>query len=357
MVFSGGGSGGHLIPSIAVASEFKKLCPRSELLFLCARAPLDYNILADYNFQGVFSGKLRRYFSLRNFLDFFKFILGIFQSVLILSKFRPDLVFSKGGFVALPVCIAAQLLRIPIVAHESDTYPGLANRIISRFAQLSCYSFPTKNLDKIGAEEDKKFYSGTPIRSEIFSASKERALKFLKFKKNLPVILCMGASQGSLQINKLAVSLAKKYSNKFNFVVITGKGKNLKASFDNLREFELLTAEMPDLLACASIVISRAGANSLFELSALKKAAIIIPHPATGGDHQRKNARVFENAKAAFYLDPSLSDEDLILKSQIIIDRLTKDEQLKKDIEKNIGKLSTRKSAQIIAKRILQFIR
>ncbi len=334
-MFSGGGSGGHLTPSIAVAEKFLKTHPQTKILFIGSNNGLDESIIKKFGFKfkGIHAGKLRRYFSWRNFLDFFRFFYGIGESFFMLKKFKADLVFSKGGFVSLPVAIAAAFLRIPIIAHESDTISGLANRIISKISKKVCYTFPILNAS------DKDVYTGTPIREEILKANKEEGRHFLNFDNNKPIVLFMGASQGASQINDICKNIFSELKLKANIVLISGKGKKLNIKDDSLREYEFLGKEFPNVLKVSDIVISRAGANSLFELSALGKASIIIPLASSANNHQVKNAEYFKNKNAIEYFDSANDEREFDANVKEKIYEWIQDPKRKEVYEKNINKL------------------
>lgn len=244
-------------------------------------------------------GKLRRYFSLRNFIDFFKVPIGIIQSFFIVLKFKPDVIFSKGGFVAVPVIIGARLasfvgFRAKIFIHESDVVPGLANKISARFADKIFVSF-NKSVKFFGKRAaGKVVVIGNPVRREIFGGSKENGLKMCGFNRFKSVILAMGGSQGALQINNLVWNNLDELLKKYQVVHIVGKGNlNIGAKKAGYRQFELLFDELKDVYAACEIVVSRGGANSLAEISALNKKAVIVPlgEETSRGD-QIKNAKI-----------------------------------------------------------------
>lgn len=245
-------------------------------------------------------GKLRRYFSLRNFIDFFKVPIGIIQSFFIVLKFKPDVIFSKGGFVAVPVVIGARLAGLlggksaRIFIHESDVVPGLANRISARFADKIFVSFDesVKFFGKQAA--GKVIVVGNPVRREIFGGSREVGLKMCGFNRFKSVILAMGGSQGALQVNNLVWNNLDELLKKYQVVHIVGKGNlNFGVKKPGYKQFELLFDGLADVYACCEIVTSRGGANSLAEVASLRKKAVIIPlgEETSRGD-QIKNAKI-----------------------------------------------------------------
>ena len=247
-------------------------------------------------YYGISSGKLRRYFDWKNFSDPFRVMNGFFEAKRILRKIKPDVIFSKGGFVSVPVVLAAKALHIPAVIHESDMTPGLANRIALRGATTVCCNFP-ETVEKL--QGNRAIWTGTPIRQELFSGDANRGLSFCGFDSanDKPVLLIIGGSQGSVFINNAVRGSLDELLKDFRIIHLCGKG-NLDESLKNREgyaQYEFISKELPDLFAAADIIISRAGANAIFELLALKKPNILIPLGlnASRGD-QILNARSFE---------------------------------------------------------------
>jgi len=245
-------------------------------------------------------GKLRRYFSFRNFIDFFKVPVGIIQSFFIVLKFKPEVLFSKGGFVAVPVVIGAKLAgifsrgKVSIIIHESDVVPGLANRISAKFADKIFVSFEESVGFFKGSAGRCVTVTGNPVRREIFGGSLEAGLKMCRFNRFKTIILAMGGSQGAMQINNLIWNNLDEILKKYQVVHIVGKGNfNIGVKKAGYKQFELLFEELKDIYACSSIVVSRGGANSLAEISALNKKAVIIPlgEETSRGD-QIKNTKI-----------------------------------------------------------------
>lgn len=262
----------------------------------------------------ISTGKLRRYFSFENFKDFFKVSLGIFESYRALKRFNPDVVFSKGGFVSLPVSIACFFARKKLVLHESDLNPGLANKISMRFADRILLSFEKSKVLINQKYLDKCEVIGGFVREEILEGDSEKARKSLKFDKYRPVVLVMGGSQGSAQINKLVDSNFKELMKRFQVVHIRGKG-NLKIELKHqgYRQFEFLKDELFDIYQLADLVVSRGGANSLAEIAALGKKAIIIPLglEASRGD-QIENAKIYSQQYGWSILEGDIADQDFM---------------------------------------------
>lgn len=341
IVIVAGGSGGHITPALAVASELSA----KDVFFLCSRNHLDQEILsaAGVEFRAIFAGKLRRYFSWENFLDFFRFWLGFFESFFLFIFRRPQVIFSKGGFVALPVGLAAWILRIPLVLHESDAEMGLANRVLSFFAKkiLSSFHLP------------KSQFVGTPVRPLILAGDQKRGKEFLDFSDNKPILLIMGGSQGALFINNLVRKSLADLTKIANIVVIAGAEKTNFPLLESLRVYGFLNQELGDVLAAADLVVSRAGSNSLAELAALKKPTILIPLPSAANNHQQKNAETFA-AKGATII---LAQEKVVPADFIVtVHGLLKDEKQRKMLAKNIGSFFFPSSAQKIAAEIRKFL-
>lgn len=245
-------------------------------------------------YRGVSCGKFRRYFSFKNFIDIFKVPIGIFQAQKILREFKPDVVFSKGGFVSVPVVIAAGLLGVPVILHESDVVPGLANRICARYAKKICISFEESKayLLKYGS---RVVLTGNPVRKSILNGDAEVGYKFTGFDKFRPVVLIMGGSQGALQINELVRAGLDELLKKFQIVHVRGRG-NLDISLhkNGYAQYEYLDEQLKDIYAMCELIVTRSGANSLAEIALLKKKALIIPlgTAASRGD-QIENAKIF----------------------------------------------------------------
>ncbi len=321
ILLTGGGTGGHLIPLLGVVSELKKISAerkleKPEFLLIAPASGFNKNISdAGIKIKIIKAGKLRRYFSLENIIDIFKIPIGAIQSLCYIRKFKPNVVFSKGGFASVPPVIAAWTLRIPIVTHESDIVPGLANKIIARFASkiLISFSVTEKYFDK-----NKVVLTGNPIRSDIVQGSRENALKFFKLSPDLPTILIFGGSQGARKINEMALEILPELLKKYQVIHQCGiknydKTKNIVSSFNlknqgRYRLYPYLNKEMKDAYAVADIVISRAGANSLAEIVSLKKLNILVPFSTAASNHQFKNAKFFVEKKASLAIDETVNN-------------------------------------------------
>jgi UDP-N-acetylglucosamine--N-acetylmuramyl-(pentapeptide) pyrophosphoryl-undecaprenol N-acetylglucosamine transferase len=302
IVFTGGGTAGHVMPNLALAP---RLLEKGWKLHYLGSATGPERGLAEgagIPFHSLSTGKLRRYFSWRNFTDPLRVVKGALDAFLLLGKIKPDLVFSKGGFVSVPVVYAAALRRIPVVLHESDLTPGLANRLSLPFCSRICASFP-ETLDHLPA--GKAVLTGTPIRAELFHGNRDAGLKSLGFAADKPLLLVMGGSLGSKAVNDALRANLDWMLAGVNVVHLCGKGwldKGLEGRA-GYRQFEFLGAGLADVLTAADRVVSRAGANSLFELLALRKPMLLVPLPgkASRGD-QILNARSFAQRGLAHVL-------------------------------------------------------
>jgi UDP-N-acetylglucosamine--N-acetylmuramyl-(pentapeptide) pyrophosphoryl-undecaprenol N-acetylglucosamine transferase len=302
IVFTGGGTAGHVMPNLALAP---RLLERGwEIHYLGSSTGPERGLAeaAGIPFHAISTGKLRRYFSWRNFTDPLRVLQGALDALGLLGKIRPDVVFSKGGFVSVPVVYAAALRRVPVVLHESDLTPGLANRISLPFCTRICASFP-ETLGHLPA--GKAVLTGTPIRAELFHGDREAGLKALGFAADKPLLLVMGGSLGSKAVNEALRANLDWVLPSMNVVHLCGKGwldKSLEGRA-GYRQFEFLGAGLADVLAAADRVVSRAGANSLFELLALRKPMLLVPLPggASRGD-QILNAESFARRGLAHVL-------------------------------------------------------
>lgn len=303
IVLTGGGTAGHVTPNIALLPQLKK--EGFEIHYIGSNKGIEKQLIEAYDipYYGISSGKLRRYFDVKNFTDPFKVIKGYTEAKKIIKNIQPSIVFSKGGFVTVPVILAAHRRSIPIIVHESDMTPGLANKISLPFVNKICATFPETLFH---VPNEKGVLTGTPIREELFLGNREKGLSFCKFDNSLPVIMIIGGSLGSVKINKAIRTILPTLIKRFQIVHICGKG-NLDNSLENMSnycQFEYIKKELPNLFAMADIVISRAGANTISELLALKKPNILIPLSAAAsrGD-QILNAKSFEKQGYSYVIE------------------------------------------------------
>jgi UDP-N-acetylglucosamine--N-acetylmuramyl-(pentapeptide) pyrophosphoryl-undecaprenol N-acetylglucosamine transferase len=327
-VFAGGGTGGHIYPGLAVADELRTMAEKNgreiKIIWLGNSVGMDKDLVEKSGsvdeFIGIPSGKLRRYFTFKNFVDCFKILTGCIKSFFILLKLKPSVLFSKGGFVSVTPCFAASLLRIPVFTHECDFTPGLATRINSRFASKILVSYEETKFYLPKAKREKALVTGNPIRPAFYEANPEKGRNFLfenrsDYDENKPVLLVLGGSLGAHQINELVAKNIDWLTQRFNVVHQCG-AKDSDIMPVNKPGYFLHTFiynEMCDVISCSDIVLSRAGANSIWECSALGKPMILIPLCGSGtrGD-QVDNAHFFENKGAAIVLLGEYAESDYL---------------------------------------------
>lgn len=294
IILTGGGTAGHVTPNIALIPEMQKR--GFEIHYIGSKTGIEKELIRNFDipYYGISSGKLRRYFDVKNFTDPFRILKGYSEAAKIIKKIKPDVIFSKGGFVTVPVVKAAARKKIPCVLHESDISPGLANRLCLSSATSICANFPETivNLPK-----DKAYLTGTPIRGELFTGNRIKGLDFCGFTANKPVILVVGGSLGAVRVNEAVREILPQLLEKYQVIHLCGKDKvddSLK-DVEGYVQYEYIQKELSDLLDAADFVISRAGANAICELLALRKPNILIPLSleASRGD-QILNAASFE---------------------------------------------------------------
>lgn len=308
IVLTGGGTAGHVTPNIALIPELKR--EGYEIFYIGSHNGIERKLIEEYGipYYGISSGKLRRYFDLKNFTDPFRVVKGLFDAKKLMKKLKPDVVFSKGGFVSVPVVMAAKKCHVPAIIHESDMTPGLANKLCIPSATKVCCNFP-ETVSYL--PEGKAVLTGSPIRKELFDGNRLNGLDFCHFSINKPVILIIGGSLGSVAINKAVRNILPELLKKYQVIHLCGKG-NLDPSLEKQEgyvQFEYIKKELSDIMDAADIVISRAGANAICELLALKKPAILIPLPAASsrGD-QILNAQSFDKQGYSYLL----KEEDMM---------------------------------------------
>lgn len=313
IVLTGGGTAGHVTPNLALIPELKKA--GYNVIYIGTENGMERGLVekTGVEYHYVSTGKLRRYMSKDNFTDMFKVVKGIGEAKKLIKRLKPDIVFSKGGFVAVPVVLGAKFNGVPVIAHESDMTPGLANKIAMPFAKKICTTFP-ETVKYIGK---KGIHTGTPIRKELFDGDKEKGLKLCGFDNEKPVIMMMGGSLGSQKINKVLRAALTEITTGFQLVHICGKGNVDKSiNIKGYKQFEYLSEELPHVIACADMVISRAGSNSISEFLALKKPALLIPlsAKASRGD-QILNAQSFEKQGYCLVLNEEDMTPESLLKA------------------------------------------
>ena len=294
IVMTGGGTAGHVTPNIALMPALKEA--GYDIEYIGSVNGMEKGLIEAQKipYHGISSGKLRRYFDWKNFTDPFRVLKGYGQAVSLMKKLKPDVVFSKGGFVSVPVVLAAKHCHVPAIIHESDITPGLANKIAIKGAKKVCCNFP-ETMKYLPA--DKAVLTGSPIRRELFSGVAENAIKLCNFPDhNKPVILIIGGSLGSKKVNEAVREILPE-------LLITGYA-----------QFEYANAELTDMFALADMAISRAGANSICELLALHKPNILIPLSAAAsrGD-QVLNAKSFKKQGFSYVIEEEELTKDSLL--------------------------------------------
>jgi len=312
IVLTGGGTAGHVTPNIALLPKLRQL--GYDVHYIGSYNGIEKTLIESCQipYYGISSGKLRRYFDLKNFSDPFKVLKGFSEAYKLLKKLKPDVVFSKGGFVSVPVVIAAGRLHIPVVIHESDMTPGLANKLSIPSASKVCCNFPEtmKHLPK-----GKAVLSGSPIREELLTGDRAKALKFTGLTGDKPVLLIIGGSLGSVVVNEAVRSILPKLLKKFEIIHLCGKGKldQSLSAMNGYVQYEYISEELKDLFALSDIIISRAGANSICEFLELRKPALLIPLSAAAsrGD-QILNANSFKKQGYADVLEEEQLNGDTL---------------------------------------------
>lgn len=311
IVLTGGGTAGHITPNIALLPLLAKL--GYEVSYIGSYQGMEKKLIGDYDipYYGIATGKFRRYFDLKNFTDPFRVVKGYGEARRILKELRPSVVFSKGGFVSVPVVRAAASLRIPCVIHESDMTPGLANKLCIPAARKVCCNFP-ETMQSLPA--DKAVLTGSPIREELSHGSKSAGLQLCHFTAGKPVLMVIGGSLGAASINQAVREALPQLLENFQVVHICGNDKidNLLLNRPGYVQFEYLKGELKDVFAMADIVVSRAGANAICELLALKKPNLLIPLSAGSRGDQILNARSFESQGFSMVLDEDYLSPDLL---------------------------------------------
>lgn len=366
IILTGGGTGGHLTPLIAVADKLKsKLGGEADILYVGSGAQMEKDIMSQEGIRAKFiiSGKMRRYFSLENFVDFFKIPIGFFQSLWLLLRFMPDVVFSKGGYVAVPIVLAAWVYRIPIMIHESDSAPGIANQFLAKFANRIAVAYPS-------AEEyfpkEKTALVGNPIRYQVTDGDAFIIRKELGFTETKKTLLIIGGSQGSQIINQAIIRILPRLLQHFQIIHQTGSDNlddvirqaavaGIKAGHDGYYVAGFMNAnKLRDAFALSDLVISRAGATFITEIAANGKPAIFVPIMNSANDHQRMNAYALAKIGAALVLEESNLGEHILIEK---IESILNNEELRIGMSEKIKTFYHPAAAEIIANSVIEIAR
>lgn len=381
VAFTGGGTGGHIYPGLAVADELKNIaenqskkikivwigCSKgmdSKIISTALRGNNDGSKIAD-EFYGIPSGKLRRYFSMKNFSDLFRIAGGFFSAFHILRKIKPAVLFSKGGFVSVPPCIAAKLLKIPVYTHECDFTLGLANRINFKSAKTMFVSYQETKDRMPEYEKTRVEVTGNPVRPVFYNTNPENGMQFLKIteKKTKPLLLVLGGSSGARQINNLVYENLEWLCSHFTVVHQTGlvnsndqTESELKNKYgESYKPYSFIYEQMPDVVSCADLILSRAGANSIWEAAVLLKPMVLVPLCGSGtrGD-QVDNAEFFkEKGAAEVLLGNDVNSENLKMILEKMLDENARQKYIDAIKKMTEGDIPTKKIADIIIKELM----
>ncbi|MCX6761348.1 MAG: undecaprenyldiphospho-muramoylpentapeptide beta-N-acetylglucosaminyltransferase [Candidatus Moranbacteria bacterium] len=364
IVLTGGGTGGHLTPLVAVAKKIQEKVPDVEFYFIGPKGKLEDEIMGRENIpiRNIMTGKLRRYFSFQNILDFFRIPIGVLKSLWLLLILMPDAIFSKGGSASFPVVVAGWLYRIPILIHESDSNPGLANSMLGKLSTRVAVAY---------SEAEKYFpaaqvvLTGNPLREDINKGSAENARKLLGFTESRKIIFVWGGSQGAKSINDKILRILPQLLHKYQVVHQTGENNfeevkriagelGFKVGHDGYYAAPFFKEELIDILAAADLVISRAGSTSIAEIAANKKPAIIIPLETSAGDHQRMNAYSLARIGGCVVMEENNMGEHMLMEK---IAELLEDETLRNKLAENIGTFYHPDATEKIADGILGMVK
>jgi len=313
IILTGGGTAGHVTPNIALLPRLKEL--NYDIHYIGSYNGIEKELIEQFGipYHGIATGKLRRYFSLQNFTDPFRVIKGLDEARKLVKILKPDVIFSKGGFVSVPVVLAGKSRKVPTIIHESDMTPGLANKISLSSATKVCCNFP-ETLEHL--PEGKAVLTGSPIRQELLSGDRFKALEFLHFTSDKPVIMIVGGSLGAVAVNNAVRAILPELLKKYQIIHLCGKGKvdETLLHLEGYAQYEYIKDELKDLFAVTDIVISRAGANAICELLALHKPNLLIPLSANAsrGD-QILNARSFERQGFSMVLEEEELTNEILL--------------------------------------------
>jgi len=321
IILTGGGTAGHVTPNMALIPELQRL--GYDIQYVGSYTGIEKDLIEKIGipYHGISSGKLRRYLSIQNLTDLFRIVKGFQEAKSLIKSLKPDVVFSKGGFVTVPIVRAAKKYKVPIIIHESDMTPGLANRLSNSSAWKVCCNFPETVAH---LPEDKAVLTGLPMRKELFEGDAEKGRDFLGFHSKKPILLVMGGSTGSIVVNEAVRIILPQLLQDFQIVHLCGKGKtDPNLSYDGYVQYEYLDQELRDVLQASDYVITRAGANAICELLALKKPSLLIPlsKSASRGD-QILNAQSFQAQGYSLVLqEEDLTPESLIAHVILLLTR------------------------------------
>lgn len=348
ILLAGGGTGGHVFPLVAITRALKN--KDSVIAFIGPEEfPLDVLREEDIDIKTILSaGKLRRYFSFKTIGEILKLPIAFFQSLFFIYSWKPDVIFGKGGYGSITPIIAARFLGIPIILHESDVFPGLANRYLARFAETVIISFKTAKEFFVGSNT---LAMGNPVRNKFVPMERRDAKKILDLETRRAVVFVIGGSQGAMSINKMVEKVASNLLKRYALIVSTGnKNSNY---FKNVKNQKIAVVrpffneeEMAAAYTLADIIIMRSGAGSIFETAFFGKPSVVIPLERSAGNHQLKNARAYEESGSTLVLEEKNINEQILMFS---IDSILQNKEMKVNMASQAKKFSTPKSAEKIA--------
>ncbi|MCR5398270.1 MAG: undecaprenyldiphospho-muramoylpentapeptide beta-N-acetylglucosaminyltransferase [Lachnospiraceae bacterium] len=314
IVLTGGGTAGHVTPNIALIPSLKE--SGYDISYIGSYAGIEKQLIEDINipYYGIATGKLRRYFDLKNFSDIFHVIKGYKEAKKILKDIRPDVVFSKGGFVAVPVVRAAAKLNIPCVIHESDMTPGLANKLCIPVAKKICCNFP-ETMEHMPS--NRAVLTGSPIRQELHTGDRQKGLNFTGLSGDKPILMVIGGSQGAQSVNEMVRESLPKLLSTFDVVHLCGKDKvdNMMLNVEGYKQYEYIKDELKDIFAMADMIISRAGANAINEILELKKPNVLIPLSVGSRGDQVLNAESFKASGFSEVIKEEALDPSMLIET------------------------------------------
>ena len=364
IVLTGGGTGGHLVPLVAVAKKIKEKDPDAEFLFIGPKGKLEKEIIEKEGIpvKNILVGKARRYFSFQNFVDFFKVPIGFFQALWHLLVYMPDAIFSKGGHASFPAVIAGWIYHIPIMIHESDSVPGMANDLLGKFAERIAVSYPEAERDY---SSKKVVLTGNPLRPDINRGDPQKAREMFELTESKKIIFVWGGSQGARTINNKILDILPKLLHNYQIIHQTGENNfadveqkagmlGIKVGRGGYHAIPFIKEELKDILAAADLVITRAGANSISEIAANGKPAIIIPLEHSANDHQRMNAYSIAETGGCIVLEETNLGEHVLLSR---IEEIMTNDELNKKLSENIKVFYHPDAADQIAEGVMGMIK
>jgi len=364
IVLTGGGSGGHLVPLIVVARKIKEKLPDAQFIFIGPGGKMEKGIIGQegISMKRVLVGKFRRYFSLQNLVDGFKIPIGIVQSMILLLKEMPDAIFSKGGYASLPVVLAGWLYRIPIMIHESDAVPGMANKVLSKFADRVAVSYTEASKEFPAAQV---VVTGNPLREDINKGNVAVAREKFALNESKKIIFIMGGSQGARTINSKILDILPELLKKYQVIHQTGESNfdevnrragemGIKPGSDGYHTLSFIREELKDILAVSNLIISRAGASSIAEIAANGKPSILIPLQNAANNHQRMNAYALAKVGGCIVMEESNLGKNLLSGR---IDEIMESPELQNKLSQGIRSFYYPDAAEKIAQGILGMIK